>query len=173
MNKPQRLEHEPPERPGEPRMHPTNPATLVVLGLGAAAVSWILVANYYGDLPPIPWLPAFTIFALAAFEAVLARTTKARIDRRPGTDRVDPLAVARYVVLAKASSPTASIFAGLYGGVLVSLLVVKGTQNVAVTNDLPPIGTGLVAALALVGAALWLERSCRVPKPPDDDKPAE
>ena len=75
---------ESPRRPVEPRMHPTNLATLVVLALGTAAVSWVLVANYYGDIPPIPWLPAFTIFALAAFEAFLARTTKARIDRKPG-----------------------------------------------------------------------------------------
>jgi hypothetical protein len=26
---------------------------------------------------------------------------------------------------------------------------------------------GVVSALALVGAALWLERSCRVPEQPD------
>ena len=157
----------------EPRMHPTNPATLIVLGLGSAAVAWILVANMYGDLPPIPWLPAFTLFALAAFEAFLARNTKARIERRPNTEPVNVLAVARYVVLAKASSPAGAIFSGLYAGILVWLLVVKGAQNTAATNDLPPTATGLVAALALVGAALWLERSCRVPKQPEDDKPAE
>jgi hypothetical protein len=136
-------------------------------------VAWILVANTYSDLPHIPWLPAFTLFALAAFEAVLARNTKARIDRRPNTVPVDVLAVARYVVLAKASSPAGAIFAGLYGGILVWLLAVKGVQNPAAATDLPPTATGFVAALALVGAALWLERSCRVPRPPEDDKPAE
>jgi hypothetical protein len=162
---------EPPQQPGEPRLHPTNPATLVVLALGTAAVSWILVASYYGDIPPIPWLPAFTIFALAAFEAVLARTTKARIDRKPGAPRVDALAVARYVVLAKASSPAGAIFTGLYGGLLVWLLVRSDLSHARA--DVPPTATGLVAALVLVGAALWLERSCRVPKPPDDDNPAE
>jgi Protein of unknown function (DUF3180) len=157
----------------EPRLHPTSVATLVVLGLGSAAVAWILVANTYGDLPAIPWLPAFTLFALAAFEAFLARNTKARIDRKPNTEPVNVLAVARYVVLAKASSPAGAIFSGLYAGILVWLLVVKGAQNTAASNDLPPTATGLVASLALVGAALWLERSCRVPKAPEDDKPAE
>src|SRR5256885_5100587 len=161
-----------PERPPEPRLHPTNPATLVVLGLGAAAVAWIMVANYYGSIPVIPLLPSFTIFALAAFEAVLARTTKARIDRKPHTAPVDPLAVARYVVLAKASSPAASIFAGVYGGILVWLLVQR-PQSTTINGDFLATGTGLVAALALVGAALWLERSCRVPKRPEDDKPPE
>src|SRR5439155_2004337 len=158
--------------PVRPSLVPTSPATLVVLALGSAAVAWILVANTYGDLPHIPWLPAFTIFALAAFEAVLARNTKARIDRRPDTAPVDVLAVARYVVLAKASSPAGAIFAGLYGGILVWLLVVKGPQNPAAATDLPPTATGFVAALALIGAALWLERACRVPRPPEDDKPA-
>jgi hypothetical protein len=152
-------------------MHPTSIATLVVLALGTAAVAWILVANYYGDIPGIPWLPAFTIFALAAFEAILARTTKARIDRKPGAAPVDPLAVVRYVILAKASSPAGAIFAGLYGGLLIWLLV--RSDLVHARTDTPPTATGLVAALALVGAALWLERSCRVPKPPEEDKPAE
>jgi uncharacterized protein DUF3180 len=162
-----------PVPPREPRLHPTNPATLVVLGLGSAAVAWILVANTYGDLPPIPWLPAFTLFALAAFEALLARNTKSRLDRKPNTEPVNVLVVPRYVALAKASSPAGAIFSGLYAGILVWLLVVKGPGNPAAANDLPPTATGLVGALALVGAALWLERSCRVPKPPEDDKPAE
>jgi hypothetical protein len=84
---------------------------------------------------------------------------------------VDPLAVARYVVLAKASSPAGAIFTGLYGGVLAWLLVRLDLTHARA--DVPPTATGLVAALALVGAALWLERSCRVPKPPEEDKPAE
>src|SRR5947207_4014479 len=121
--RPIRPADEPPRPPTEPRLHPTSLATLVVLALGTAAVAWILVANYYGDIPQIPWLPAFTVFALAAFEAFLARTTKARIARKPGAGPVDPLAVARYVVLAKASSPAGVIFTGLYGGILVWLLV--------------------------------------------------
>ncbi len=161
----------PPRRPTEPRLHPTSIATLVVLALGTAAVAWVLVANYYGDIPQIPWLPAFTIFALAAFEAFLALTTKARIDRRPGAPPLDPLAVARYVVLAKASSPAAAIFTGLYSGLLVWLLARSDLTHARA--DVPPTATGLVASLALVGAALWLERSCRVPKPPDEDNPAE
>ena len=161
----------PPRRPIEPRMHPTSIATLFVLALGTAAVAWVLVANYYGDIPQIPWLPAFTIFALAGFEAFLARTTKARIDRKPGAPPVDPLAVAKYVVLAKASSPAGAIFVGLYGGPLVWLLARADLTHARA--DVPPTATGLVASVALVGAALWLERSCRVPKPPDEDKPPE
>ena len=41
--------------------------------------------------------------ALAVLEGYAALNTRARIERKPGRDPVDPLAVARYVVLAKAS----------------------------------------------------------------------
>src|SRR5213595_1894373 len=141
----------PPRRPTEPRLRPTSIATLVVLALGTAAVAWVLVASYYGDIPPIPWLPAFTLFALAAFEAFLARTTKARIDRKPGAPPLDPLAVAKYVVLSKASSPAGAIFVGLYGGPLIWLIARADLSHARA--DVPPTATGLVASVALVGAA--------------------
>jgi hypothetical protein len=39
----------------------------------------------------------------------------------------------------------------------------------AASVDIAPTAAGVVAALALVVAALWLERACRVPKRPEDD----
>jgi hypothetical protein len=158
-----------PQRTSEPRLRPTDPWTLIVVGLAAVALGWVLVSHYYGDIPQIPWLPAFTVFAIAIGEAVLARTTKARIDRRPGAARVEPLAVARYAVLAKASSLAGSIFAGFYVGLLVWLLAQRGRLTAA-SSDIAPTAAGVVAALALVVAALWLERACRVPKRPEDDE---
>ncbi|MEN3304130.1 MAG: hypothetical protein V7603_332 [Micromonosporaceae bacterium] len=160
------------ERRGEPpRMQPTRPATLVVAGLAAAALSWLIIGNVYGNIPKLPWLPPITIFALAVGEGVLARTTKARIDHKPGTPRPDPLAVARYVVLAKASALAGAIFSGFYAGVLIWLLV-EGF-GAAAQNDVPAAAGGLVAAVALVAGALLLERACRVPKRPEDDEPPE
>jgi Protein of unknown function (DUF3180) len=100
---------------------------------------------------------------------VLARTTKARIDRRPGAAPVQALAVARYVVLAKASSMAGSIFAGLYVGLLIWLLAQRGRLTAA-GSDIAPTAAGVVAALALIVAALLLERACRVPKRPEEDE---
>ncbi len=157
------------QRTKEPRVRPTDVWTLVVAGLAAVALAWLVVSRYYGDIPKIPWLPAFTVFALAIGEAVLARTTKARIDRRPGAAPVEPLAVARYVALAKASSMAGSIFAGFYVGLLAWLLAQRGRLTAA-SGDIAPTAAGVVAALALVAAALWLERACRVPKRPEDDE---
>lgn len=167
------MEPESPPRgstPQGPRMGPTRPATLVVAGLAAAAVAWWMISSFYGDIPSLPWLPTVTLAALAVLEAYVAVNTRQRIERRPGREPVDPLAVARYVVLAKASSLAGAIFAGFYAG-LVGWLFLERTR--AADNDIPAASAGLVASLALVGAALWLERSCRVPKRPDDDNESD
>ena len=151
-------------------MEPTRPAALVVAGLAAAALAWLLISFSYQHIPRLPWLPALTLAALAVLEAYLALNSRARIDRRPGRDPVDPLAVARFVVLAKASALVGAIFSGFYAGVTGWLLI---ERTRAASDDLPAAIAGLVASLALVAAALWLERACRVPEGPDDEAPED
>jgi hypothetical protein len=87
------------------------------------------------------------------------------VQRRPGALPVDPLAVARYAVLAKASSLFGALSAGFSAG-LLAWLALEPTK--AARDDVPAAVAGVVAALALVFAALWLERACRVPDQPDD-----
>lgn len=152
-------------------MRPTNIATLVLAAVVAGALGWLFLEWAYGSLPRLPWLPPVTIFALAVVEAVLARTTRARIEHRPGAARVDPLSVARFVVLAKASALAGALIAGAYGGMTGWLLWQRGRSLTAVADDTPPAVAGLVGGLALVVAGLLLERACRVPKRPDDDEP--
>lgn len=149
-------------------MGPTRPATLAVAGLAGAAAGWVLLSGFYNDMPPLPWLPTVTVAALAVLEGMLAQNTAARIERKPGREPIDPLAVARYVVLAKASSLAGAIFGGFSAGQLAWLLV---EPTSAARSDVPAAATGLAAALALIAAGLWLERSCRVPDPPEDDDP--
>ncbi|HEX5596254.1 MAG TPA: DUF3180 domain-containing protein [Micromonosporaceae bacterium] len=153
--------------PGRARIEPTRPATLVVAGLAGAAVAWLLISRFYGNFPTLPWLPAITLAALAVLEGYAAVNTRARIERRPGREPVDPLAVAWFVVLAKASSLAGAIFAGFSGGLLGWLLL---ERTRAAVQDIPAATASLIASLALIAAALWLERSCRVPKMPDRDE---
>src|SRR4051794_16242734 len=94
----------PPDRPPQPRMRPTSLSTLFVTGLAAAAVAWIGISRFYGDMPTLPWVASSIILVLGLAEWVLAFTTRARIERREGTEPVNPLMVAWYVVLAKASA---------------------------------------------------------------------
>jgi hypothetical protein len=148
-----------------PSLKPTSGSTLFVAGLAAAALSWLAISRFYGNFQAsIPWLPGLTLLALAGLEFAAAVNTKARIDHQRGTEPVDPLLVARYVVLAKASALAAALFTGLYAG-LVAWLATE--QRLAQAEaDLPPAVVGLVGSAALIGAALALERACRVPPPP-------
>lgn len=168
---------DPTGRPGphRPRIGPTRPSTLVIAGLAALALAWVLISEFYGEFRELPWLPIAVSVALAVLEGYLAYTTRARIERRPGREPVDPLAVARFVVLSKASSLTGALFVGFYGGVLAWLLVEEARSGAveARRSDLPVAAIGVLGALALTLAALWLERACRVPPgPEDEDDPA-
>jgi Protein of unknown function (DUF3180) len=159
----------PDDRRPQPTMGPTRPSTLVVAGLATAALSWLAISRFYGDFPEVPWLPAVTVLALAAIEFVAAANTKARIDRRAGALPVNPLQVARFVVLAKASALAGAIFAGFYGGMAAWLATEQ--QKTYAQADLPPAVVGLAGSAALVAAALMLERACRVPPPPPSSDP--
>ena len=148
-------------------MRPTSVSVLIVAALAAAALAWLLLAAFYGSIGPnLPWSPAIVLAVLAVAEGLLAQNTSARIQRKPGAAPVDPLAVARYVALAKASSLVGALSSGFSAG-LVAWLLVDGTE--AAHDDLPAGIGGLVAALLLVGAALWLERACRIPEKRDSE----
>jgi hypothetical protein len=134
-----------------------------------AAVSFLFIRRYFGDLPDVTWLAGLTMAGLAVVEGIAARTTKARVERRPRAGALNPLLVARLAVLAKASSLAGAIFAGAYGGVAAWALGERDRLTVAAQN-FPPAVAGLVGALALIAAALVLERACRVPEPPDDQE---
>ncbi|MEV6341754.1 DUF3180 domain-containing protein [Actinoplanes sp. NPDC051851] len=151
-------------RPSDPSLRPTSISALVVAALAGAAVGWLLISYSFYSLTPLPWTAAVVLAALAIAEGYLAQNTTARIQRRPGHPRVNPLAVARYAALAKASSLVGALTAGFSAG-LLAWLVVEPTD--AAKSDIPTVGTTLVTAAALIGAALWLERSCRVPDDPD------
>jgi hypothetical protein len=144
-------------------------ATLIIAALATAALAWFGMSRYFAEIPNITWLPGLTLAGLAVVESIAARNTRARIEHRPRAGSVNPLLVARYAVLAKASSLGGAIFAGAYGGVAAWALSELGQLRVANANLAPSIA-GLVGALALVAAALLLERACRVPKPPDEDE---
>jgi hypothetical protein len=148
----------------DPSIRPTSISVLIVAGLAAAAAGWLLLSFSYSVIPQLPWSPVAVLIVLAIAEAYLAQNTSSRIQRKPGTAPVDPLAVARYVALAKASSLVGALAAGFCAG-LTAWLALEPTK--AAHDDLRTAAAGLIAAALLIGAALWLERACRVPDDPD------
>jgi hypothetical protein len=152
-------------------MAPTKVGNLVLAAVGTAAVAFILIRRYFGDLPDITWLAGLTMAGLAVVEGIAAHSTRQKIERKPRAGVLNPLFVARLVVLAKASSLAGAIFAGAYGGIAAWALTERARLEVADRN-LPPALGGVIGALALIAAALVLERACRVPKQPEDEEGA-
>lgn len=97
-------------------MRPTKPGPLAGIVVVVALLTWLVVRQFYAELPVIPWTAIPTVLLLALGEAYAGYMTRARIARRPGTKPVEPLAVARLAAFAKASAYVGSVFAGVFAG---------------------------------------------------------
>jgi Protein of unknown function (DUF3180) len=152
---------------------PTRPRTLLLIGVLAAAVTWALLIAVYSDLPPLTWTLVPALLIGAGAEAWTGRDLRARIQGRNGARPAPPLFVARIVALAKASSQTAALLAGVSAGFMGYL---SGKLNAPTPRgDLIDASLSLGASLVLLAAALYLEYCCRVPggrgRDRDDDDP--
>jgi hypothetical protein len=153
----------------EPRgaVTPTRVRDLLAIAVIAAALGWLAVRAWYGDLPKLHWFVPLSLALLAFVEIVTGSQLRARIRRKPGTIPIQPLAAARALALAKASAIVGAAMTGLWGGLLI-YTVPKLDYLAAAGNDTRTGVIGVGAALALVGGALWLEFCCRTPEPPDE-----
>lgn len=148
-------------------MTPTRIPTLAAVAVAVGLAFWVLVRMTYASLPPLPWTAVATLVLVAVVELVLARSVHGRIHRNPGAPMLEPLVIARYLVLAKATAYTAAAAAGAFGGLLAYLFgnLTSPTQRA----DAWVAGACTLAAVLLCVAAMLLEHACRVPKAPDDE----
>ncbi|MBI1758733.1 MAG: DUF3180 domain-containing protein [Actinobacteria bacterium] len=149
------------------RTRPTQVGDLVALTLVAGVVSWLAVLEWYGGLPRLRWFVPLSLGLLATAEAISGFQLRARIRRRPGLRPVEPLMVARQLALAKASALVGAGTVGVWAGML-AYLVPRLRFLSAARGDAITAGLGVLCGGLLTGAALWLEYSCRTPKPPED-----
>lgn len=143
-------------------MRPTRLRVLVATVAGAAVLAWLVARATYPVLSPLPWLTAATPVLLAVAEIVTAVLLRARLRGAPGTRPVHPIDVARIAALAKASSVGGAVLAGAYAGIALAAAGARARLAVA-GDDLLAALLGAASGLLLVGAALLLERVCRVP----------
>jgi hypothetical protein len=154
-------------------MNPTRPRTLVLIVVLAAAVTWAVLIPVYASLPPLTWTLVPAVLIAAGAEAWTGRDLRARIQGRITGRPVPPLFMARMVALAKASSQTAALLAGVSAGFMIYL---SGMLNASTPrSDLVDASLSFAASIVLLAAALFLEYCCRVPRDPrqdrDDDPP--
>ncbi|HEV7649317.1 MAG TPA: DUF3180 domain-containing protein [Actinophytocola sp.] len=151
-------------------MHFTRARDLVVAGLLAAGIVFLLAQLAYGDLPPLPTFAGVTLLVLAVIEAAFGASLRSRIRKPEGGRPIQPLTAARAVALAKASSLLGAIMLGAWIGMFVYLFP-RRAELTAAADDLPSTLIGGVCAALLIGAALYLEWCCRTPRDQDNQPP--
>ena len=157
-----------------PTLTPTRPGPLAGLVALFALLGYALAEAAYGTLSGLPVYAPVTLVLLTLTELVLAKIVRDRVahrrDRagRPPARPLHPMQVARAAVLSKASSTAGGVLLGVYSGLLGWTLPRRDELALA-ERDALVAGLAALAALALVVAALLLERACRAPRGPDPD----
>jgi hypothetical protein len=145
---------------------------LIGVFIVAAILSWAgaRLWNAIGTLPSVPLAAPIVLALIAVVLLATALSLRARFkaqrERRPEAKGVDPLMAARAVVFGQASALVAALVAGMYGGTgvfLLELLDIPARRDQAIYA-----GFSVVAGIAVIVAAIFLERVCRLPE--DDDE---
>ncbi|MFH8564922.1 DUF3180 domain-containing protein [Streptomyces sp. NPDC017988] len=146
--------------------------TLAGLFVVAGVLSWS-GARLWDSVGTLPRVPLAAPIVLAVIAVVLLSTAlslrsrlRAQRERRPGAKGVDPMMAARAVVFGQASALVAALVAGMYGGAgafLLEFLDIPGRRDQAIYA-----GLSVLTGIAVVAAALFLERVCKLPE--DDDE---
>lgn len=147
---------------------PTQAGTLAIAAVVGAGVGWLVFAGLDALGRPLPTIPLSAAFAEALTALVVAGfavNTHRVVQKR--RERLESRTAVTLLALGKTA---------LVGGVALS----AGYVAVAVyfwprlDAALPRerVGASLLAALAGLGLAVagfFLERACRIPRPPDDE----
>jgi hypothetical protein len=147
---------------------PARPPFVVLLALVATALSWLgldLWDSRGGTPPPLPWTTALGTLILCAGVVAAGLPVRRWVAGRRERP-LDPLLAARTVVLAKAAAYGGALLAGWYAG--QALILLPDLVGVRRTRLLVAAGCAL-AAIALAGCGLLVQRWCRVPPSDDDD----
>ncbi|MEO3758421.1 DUF3180 domain-containing protein [Mycobacterium sp. B14F4] len=152
-------------------MGPTRKRDLAAAAVLTAVASYLLVVLLYRWFPPITGWTGVSLLAVAIAEAGWAFYVRAKINDGEigdGPGWLHPLAVARSVLIAKASAWVGALVLGWWSGVLAYLLPRRSTLRVA-ADDTAGAAVAAGCALALVVAALWLQHCCKSPGEPPDN----
>lgn len=137
----------------------------------AGVLSWAgaRLWNAVGTLPSVPLAAPIVLALIAVVLLATAISIRARLkaqrERRPEAKGVDPLMAARAVVFGHASALVAALVAGMYGGTGVFLL--ESLDIPARRDQAIYAGFSVLAGVAVIAAAIFLERVCKLPE--DDE----
>ena len=147
------------EQPPDGRLQPTGAAAVGVSVMVGLVLGWLLhpVSDRFGNPPVVSWLQPLALLFVAALLASAAYGTHRTLHVRH--ERMEPHRAVNRLVLARASVVVGGLVTGGYFGYAVSWLGVP-----AELGDERIIRSAVagLAGVAIVAAALSLERACRV-----------
>jgi phosphatidylglycerophosphate synthase len=141
----------------------------------AGVLSWAgaRLWNSVGTLPSVPLAAPIVLALIAVVLLATALSLRSRLraqrEREPGAKGVDPMMAARAVVFGQASALVAALVSGMYGGTGVFLL--ESLDLATRREQAIYAAASVVAGLAVIAAALFLERVCRLPEDDDENNP--
>lgn len=155
-------------------MGPTRLRDVVLAVAAVTVLSYLTMHLLYRYFPPVTAVTGLSLLAVAAMEAGWGWSVRTRIREGRiglGGGRLNPLAVARTVAVAKASVWAGALALGWWLGVLLYLFPQRSELRVA-ASDTPGVLIAALCAAALTVAALWLQHCCRSPDEPGDEPPS-
>ncbi|KUI35335.1 hypothetical protein AU195_10705 [Mycobacterium sp. IS-1496] len=156
-------------------MGPTRTRDLAAAVALAGIVGYLAAMLAYPRLfPPVTLWTGLSLLGVAVAIGAWGVNVRNKIrdgEIGDGPGRLHPLAVARSVVIAKASAWVGALVLGWWAGVLVQILPQRGALRAA-GEDTPGVVIAAASALALTIAGLWLQNCCKSPPEPPEDPDA-
>ncbi len=152
-------------------MKRTSIKSLLAAGAFVLAAAAIVTPTLYGRMYSIPASVSVTLWLMTVVCLVLA--WKVRAAKRDGArgigldnSQLNPLTVANFMLVGKASAWTGTLVGAAYAG--VGTYVVRHFSDlVAASEDAWGVAACVLGGLAMAAAGVFLERQAEVPPPPD------
>lgn len=150
-------------------MKRTRVSTILLVALLGGVASSVIEALLVAAGRPIISLPITLGIALAVIGGIVVSMAVPilRMTRTSTAPRVDPFYATRVVMLAKASTITGALAAGVGLGVLAYIV----TRSIVAVGSVGQVIVTIVGAGVLLAGGLVAERMCSIP-PSDDENDA-
>jgi len=148
------------EEPSGGRLRPTSAASLTAWGVLGLVGGWLLhrvMESWRGSAPVVTWTKPLALFLGAAIVGAAAWSTWRTVHVH--RQRLEPHRAVNRLVLARACAYVGALVAGGYAGYAISWLGVP--SDLASQRAWRSLAAA-IAGVAILIAALLLERACRV-----------
>lgn len=147
---------------------PTSPRTLALAAVVGAGIGWVTYAGLDSLGQPLPAVPLAAAFAVALSALVVAGfavTTYRAVQKR--REPMEPRTAVALLALGKTALVAGVGLAAAY--LAIAVFFWPRLEAALPRERVLASVLAAAAAIALAAAGYFLERACRVPRPPEDD----